>query len=596
MLDPACGSGNFLYLALRSLKNIERHVIHEAETFGLPVQFPRVGPESVLGIEVNPYAAELARVSIWIGEIQWMIENGFGVAKKPVLKPLDQIECRDAILTDDGGEPEWPKADAIVGNPPFLGGKMMRSGLGSTYVDKLFAVYDTRVPAEADLVTYWFEKAARQIAAKSVSRVGLVATNSIRGGPNRRVLQRVREVAHIFDAWSDEPWINEGAAVRVSLISFEASAESPCRLNGKPVDAISVDLQPAGSSGTDITAAIKLGENADICFMGITKVGPFDIPGDLARSWVSLPNPHGRSNAEVLRPSWNGLDVTRRPRDMWIVDFGIDMPESDASCFEAPFAHVAANVKPERAKNNRENYARVWWIHGEPRPTLRKKLIATKRAIVTPEVAKHRVFSWLPSGVLPDKNLQVVVRDDDTTFGILSSNIHRVWALRQGSSLEDRPRYTATSTFETFPFPDGLTPNIPADSYLTDARAKLVATAAVRLNQLRENWLNPPEFVDRVPEVAPGYPDRLMPRSRSTERELEKRTLTKLYNANPDWLQHAQDDLDKAVAAAYGWEWPLSEDEILKRLFALNQGRGGLLKLEVRVGKKRAKSRKGKSS
>ena len=198
VLDPACGSGNFLYLALRGLKDLEKRVIHEAEALGLPQQFPRVGPEAVLGIEVNPYAAELARVTIWIGELQWMIENGFGAAKNPILKPLDQIECRDAILNEDGTEPAWPKADAIVGNPPFLGGKMLRGGLGDEYIDRLFALYDGRLPAEADLVTYWFEKAAAQVAEERCERAGLVATNSIRGGANRRVLERVASRAMIF--------------------------------------------------------------------------------------------------------------------------------------------------------------------------------------------------------------------------------------------------------------------------------------------------------------------------------------------------------------------------------------------------------------
>lgn len=226
-----------------------------------------------------------------------------------------------------------------------------------------------------------------------------------------------------------------------------------------------------------------------------------------------------------------------------------------------------------RATNNRENYRRLWWLHGEPRPSLRAAIARLDRTIATPEVAKHRVFAWLPKGVLPDKNLQVVVRDDDVTFGILSARPHGVWALRLGTSLEDRPRYTPTTTFETFPFPEGLTPNIPATAYADDPRAQRIAAAAKRVNELRENWLNPPELVERVPEVVPGYPDRLLPKNEVAAKELKKRTLTNLYNAIPAWLQHAHRDLDEAVAAAYGWEWPLSDDVILKRLFDLNQAR-----------------------
>ena len=160
VLDPACGSGNFLYLALQTLKDLEHRASIEAEALGLPREFPRVGPEQLLGIEINPYAAELARVSVWIGEIQWMQRNGFGIAKNPILRPLDTIECRDAILTSDGTEPKWPAADVIIGNPPFLGGKLLIGSLGEDYVYTLFDRYEGRVPAEADLVCYWYAKAA----------------------------------------------------------------------------------------------------------------------------------------------------------------------------------------------------------------------------------------------------------------------------------------------------------------------------------------------------------------------------------------------------------------------------------------------------
>jgi type II restriction/modification system DNA methylase subunit YeeA len=179
VLDPACGSGNFLYLALLALKDFEHKVNLDAETLGLGRQFPVIGPECVKGIEINPYAAELARVTVWIGEIQWMRRNGFDVARKPILRPLDTIECRDAVLNPDDSEAAWPPAEFIVGNPPFLGGKLMRSGLGDKDVETLFHVYQGRVPPEADLVTYWFEKARAQVAADQTKWVGLVATNSI---------------------------------------------------------------------------------------------------------------------------------------------------------------------------------------------------------------------------------------------------------------------------------------------------------------------------------------------------------------------------------------------------------------------------------
>ena len=207
VLDPACGSGNFLYLALQALKDLEHRVQLEAEALGFQRAFPEIGPANVKGIEINPYAAELARVSVWIGEIQWMRRNGFGEARDPILKPLDTIECRDAILTPDSFEPEWPWADVVIGNPPFLGGKLLITHLGEDYVSRMFKTYAGRVPAEADLVCYWFEKAGRQIASGKAARVGLVATNSIRGHANRRALQAATAGRRIFEAWSDEPWV-----------------------------------------------------------------------------------------------------------------------------------------------------------------------------------------------------------------------------------------------------------------------------------------------------------------------------------------------------------------------------------------------------
>ena len=209
---------------------------------------------------------------------------------------------------------------------------------------------------------------------------------------------------------------------------------------------------------------------------------------------------------------------------------------------------------------------------------MRLRLKGLPRFIVTPEVSKHRVFAFLPTGIVPDKNLVVITRDDDTSFGILHSRFHELWALRMGTSLEDRPRYTPSTTFETFPFPEGLTPNIPASDYADDPRARKIAAAAARLNELRENWLNPTDLVRREPEVVPGYPDRLLPVDEGAAKELKKRTLTNLYNARPAWLDNAHRALDEAVAEAYGWgdDWRaglLTEDEILKRLFDLNQQR-----------------------
>ena len=621
VLDPACGSGNFLYLALHALKDVEHRVQLEAEAMGLQRAFPAVGPANVRGIELNAYAAELARVSVWVGEIQWMRHNGFRESRDPILKPLDTIECRDALLAPGGGgsedgeprgaESEWPAADVVIGNPPFLGGKLLNAHLGEDYVSRLFAVYEGRVPAEADLVCYWFAKAGEQMRAGRAKRVGLVSTNSIRGGANRRALQGAIRECPIFEAWSDEPWVVEGAAVRVSLVCFarqgqgdvpgledarkqggapgqegasrqkgapgqESTPGPERRLDGQPVDAIHADLTARrGGAGVDLTGVQRLYRNMGVAFMGDTKGGPFDVRGEQARDWLRAPaNPNGRPNSDVLRPWMNGMDVTRRPADKWIVDFGWDMVREEAALYEAPYRHAREHVYPMRQRNRRESYRERWWRHVEPRQGMWRALAGLSRYIATPTVAKHRLFVWLDAGICPDHQLIVIARDDDTTFGIVHSRFHEAWSLRLGTWLGkgNDPRYTPTTTFETFPFPDGLSPLVPAAGYAGDPRAAAIAEAARRLVALRERWLNPPEWVEWVEEPAPGYPKRPAARDEAAAQALKARTLTHLYNTRPQWLADAHAALDAAVAEAYGWPEGIADEEALGELLALNAG------------------------
>ena len=491
-LDPACGSGNFLYLALHALKDIEHRVQLEAEAMGLERSWPAVGPANVKGIEVNAYAAELARVSVWIGDIQWMRRNGFQESRDPILKPLETIECRDAILAPDGTEPDWPEADAVIGNPPFLGVQRFRNVLGDEYTESLRAAYKGRVPGGADLVCFWFGKAGGLLTKGKIARAGLVATNSIRGGANRAVLKRIVEQAAIFDAWSDEPWVVDGAAVRVSLVCFAPKdTVATCFLDGKETPKIGSDL--AGSS-TDLVQALPLKCNRNVSFRGTTKSGPFDIPGDLAREWLRLPaNPNGRPNADVLKPWVNGMDLTRRPAGKWIVDFGWSMTEADAALYEAPFTYVAENVIPARQNNRVQKLREYWWLHERPRPEMWNRIGRHSRYIATSMVAKHRLFVWRDSRICPDQQLIVIARDDDTMFGILHSRFHEAWSLRLGTWLGkgNDPRYTPTTTFETFPFPDGLSPDIPAADYAEDPRAVAIAGAARRLVRLARPLAQP---------------------------------------------------------------------------------------------------------
>lgn len=564
-LDPACGSGNFLYIALLELKNIEHRVNLEVEALGLPRGFPQLGPEVVLGIELSSYAAELARVSVWIGEIQWMRRNGFEAAKNPVLRTLksadgvDTIENRDAVLAPDGAQSRWPKADVVIGNPPFLGNKKMIAELGEDYTLALRNAYrDT--PGGVDLVAYWFVKAWAQMQSAQLVTAGLVSTNSIRGGANREVLKPVVTVGSIFEAWSDEEWTVDGAAVRVSLISFSSGKSAHGKLDGKHVAEILSDLT-ANTLGMDLTKSTPLDENAFVAFQGTIKTGPFEIDGGLARDWLKLPiNPNGKRNGDVLRPWSNGMDVTQRPSGQWIVDFGTDMHEIDAALYEAPFSHLREAINEENAKRaeagkpllrGRELRALDgWWLHQRPRPEMREGLNGLGRYIISPRVSKYRLFTWVDATTLADSAIIAIARDDDTTLGILHSTFHELWSLRMGSSLEDRPRYTPSTTFETFPFPEGLTPNIPATDYAADPRAIKIATTAARLNELRENWLNPADLIVRVPEVVAGYPERILPKDDAAAKELKKRTLTNLYNARPAWLDHAHKALDEAAAKA----------------------------------------------
>jgi type II restriction/modification system DNA methylase subunit YeeA len=443
---------------------LEHQASVEAEALGLQREFPRVGPETMLGIEINPYAAELARVSVWIGHIQWTQKHGYAAPSNPVLQPLETIECRDAILTKDGKVAEWPAADVIVGNPPFLGGKLMRRVMGDEYCENLFAAFAERIPAEADLVCYWFELARAQIAGQKVKDVGLVATNSIRGGTNREVLNRIRKTGVIHDAWSDEAWTVEGAAVRVSLVCFsDPGSATPAALDGNQVGEIFADL--TGRKGLDLTKAVRLEENRGVAFMGDTKGGTFDVPGALARLWLGLPpNANGRPNADVLKPLVNGMDVTRRLSDTWIIDFGWTMGEADAAFYALPFAHLVTAVKPIRLKNSREAYRRFWWRHVEPRPGMWRALVELTRYSATARVAKHRVFVWMPNNVVPTVNSlllpEMIMLHSAFCTVAFTSYGHSVWDRRWKTGLathhpqRSKPSHSPLALHQTFPLKD----------------------------------------------------------------------------------------------------------------------------------------------
>lgn len=557
VLDPACGSGNFLYVSLKLILDLEAEVRGFALRNHIDLTLPGVvgfGPHQLYGIEKDDYAHELASTVVWIGFLQWLHDNGYPLPTNPVLEDISQnIAHADAILTvnSDGqlSEPEWPTADYIIGNPPFLGSKRIRLELGDEYINDLFALYDGRVPHEADLVCYWFEKARAQIAARKTKRAGLLATQGIRGGANRKVLESIKHTGGIFWARSDQPWQIRGVMVHVSMVGFDDSTQQQRELDDTQVNVINADL----TTTHDLTQAKPLLENMGICFMGDTKGGPFNIDNTTAQRMLNATgNPNGRSNRDVVVRWVNGSDVVGQPRGMWIIDFGVDTSEADAALYEAPYLYVKEHVLSKRKATQRETYTEKWWLHTRSRPEMRRALGHLKRYIGTVGVSKHRIFMWLDRSTLPDHALLVFAREDDYFFGVLQSKVHELWARRTGTQLREAEsgfRYTPTSTFETFPFPYP-----PGTERQDDPKVQAIAEVAKRLVELRDNWLNP---------------------AGSDEAELKKRTLTNLYNQYPTWLQQAHRQLDEAVLGAYGWPLDIEGDVIMARLLELNKARAG---------------------
>ncbi len=540
VLDPACGSGNFLYMTMQALMDLELSVRATLRLLEPGKVWPtRIHPRQFYGLEFNKYAHEIAGMVLWIGYLQWLRAHDEGIRHEPILQKLENLQNVDAVL--DGDKPrEWPEVDYIVGNPPFLGNYKMRRDLGDTYTETLRRAYQGRLPGGVDLVVYWFERAREQIAEGRAKRTGLIATNSIRGGANRKVLERIKETGDIFTAWSDREWVQDGAAVRVSIVGFDGGRETHKTLNGQLAAVINPDL----TGSTDVSLAKRLPENTGVSFEGVKPTGPFDVPQEVAGQWLDFPNPDEVSNREVLRVFIQGRDITEKPTNRWLIDFN-QMTELEASRYLLPFQYVTEHVKPVRTINRRPSIRDRWWRAGEARPAMRAALKDLPRYIATPRHMKHRAFVWLEPILLPGDALTVIARSDDYTFGILNSAVHVTWALAMGTWLGkgNDSRYTPTTCFETFPFPH------PSETQHAEV----------------EKWA---KFLDKV---------------RRQLLEADKtRTMTGLYNdvaklresrnsTQPVFgLLTAHERLDAAVAVAYGWEWPLSDEVVLERLLALN--------------------------
>ena len=547
ILDPACGSGNFLYVALNLLHGLEREVIIWAIDFGIDPPEPRIHPRQLLGIEIDEYAHQLANVVVWIGHLQNGARVGNIENRDPILDTLDNIDCRDAIVNDSGPEPrpaDWPEVDFIVGNPPFLGNKRMREEMGDEVVERIYKVWGEHVPNGADLCVYWFEKARSQIANSQTKRAGLLATQAIRGGRSQVVLKNIKESGDIFFAESDRDWLLDGAAVHISMVGFDDGSETARTLNGQRTKRIHPDLS---SRKADLTKANRLQENLDIAFQGVIPVGPFDISEDEAKGLMVAVNPSGVTNSLVVKPLLTAKDITDRPSNRWIVDFS-DLPnEAEAVEYEAPYRLIKDRVIPHRAQT--PSAADVsWWQFASIRPGLRSAVKRIGRYIATPRVSKHRLFVWVESQTLPNESVVIFAMEDDYSLGILQSRVHELWSRALGTQVRDREsgfRYTHTTCFETFPFPEPTAEQ-------RDAIADVVKTMMWH----RKNMTTP--------------------REDTPEHMIRDMTLTKIYNDNNRWLQLDHEKLDQAVFDAYGWsESPadLDDDTILERLLELNLSR-----------------------
>jgi hypothetical protein len=537
VLDPACGSANFLYVTLEHLKRLEGEVVNQLEELGhtqdqLGFEGETVTLQQLRGIELNERAAALAELVLWIGYLQWHIRTrGNAAVAEPVVHNYGNIECRDAVLAwdaqelayDDAGQllsrwdgttfkthpvtgeqvpdeaaqvpqwryvgarqAQWPQADFIVGNPPFIGAASMRAALGDGYVQALRGAWP-EVPESADFVMFWWHHAAAQVAAGHTRRMGLITTNSLRQTFNRRVVQTALDKGcHLHMAIADHPWVDgaNGAAVRIAMTVaapgagegqlLTATEEQPGEYGEMAVTLnertglIHADL----SNGANVASAFALRANENLSNRGVQLFGAgFIVEPEQAAALGDFP---------LIRHYRNGRDLTGEPRNVMVIDaFGLTAEQLRTE-HPAIYQWLQEKVKPERDQNNRESRRKSWWLFGETNPKLRKQLAGLPRYIATVETAKHRTFQFLDASILPDNMLVAIAVNDACTLGVLSSQLHIEWALATGGTLEDRPRYNKSRCFETFPVPDedtGLTPRSASASPSSPSRSTPTASA-----------------------------------------------------------------------------------------------------------------------
>ncbi|WP_018631781.1 class I SAM-dependent DNA methyltransferase [Neomegalonema perideroedes] len=622
VLDPACGSGNFLYVALEEMKRLEGEVnelraqLRDAD-FGLSGE--TVSPEQFLGLEVNPWAAAVAELVLWIGSLQQHFRL-FKDAKpsEPILRDFRNVETRDAVLAstgkpvprlDDKGQPvtrwdgvslilnpstgaeipdpaarvpvldykapraaSWPKADVVIGNPPFIGASRMREALGDGYTEALRKAWPD-MPGSADFVMFWWNKAAQLAQAGLIARFGFVATNSLRQTFNRRVLEpflndQKRPLTLIY-AIPDHPWVDStgGAAVRISMTAAERGSRDGLLLTvmseGETEvedSGIAVTLAEQRGKifanlqiGADLTNILLLCANEALSSPGVKLHGAGFIVTPNAAKSLGLGRVPGLE--AHIRPYLNGMDFTRLSRGVMVIDlFGLTAKEVQIK-FPEVYQHILDHVKPERDANRDKGIRENWWAFGGPRREMRTALRGLPRYIATVETAKHRVFQFLDAQILPDNRLIAIALDSAEHLAILSSRIHVLWALKTGGTLEDRPVYTKSQCFDPFPFPP-LAENHRAR--LAELGEQLDAHRKAR--QKLHPKLTLTEMYNVLAALRAG--------------ELIEGKAKTIYDQGLiGILRQIHDEIDAATAAAYGWPADLAEPEILKRLVALNHAR-----------------------
>jgi hypothetical protein len=618
VLDPACGTGNFLYVSLELLKRLEGEVLEALVDLGGQEALVGLGghtvePRQFLGMEINPRAAAIAELVLWIGHLQWHVRTKGGMPSEPILRAFKNIVVRDAVLAserslvrDQNGRPttrldadgnivevyayeyprrpNWPPAEFIVGNPPFIGGKDIRARLGDAYLEALWTAHPT-MNESADYVMYWWDRAADFLTRKGtvLRRFGLVTTNSITQVFQRRVVARhltARRPISLVWAVPDHPWTkatSDAAAVRIAMTVGEAgNCEGALRevthetdLNS---DAPWVELSetlgrinPDLSVGIDVTAALSLRSNEGMCSPGVKLHGAGFIVTRAEAEHLGL---GARPGLELhIRAYRNGRDLTSRSRGVMVIDlFGLSADQVRLR-FPEVYQHLVLEVKEKKDQHgnligrdaNKRGYRRDnWWLFGENNPDLRRALVALDRYIATVETAKHRLFQFLDASILPDNMLLVFATDDAFHLGVLSSRAHVVWTLASGGTLEDRPRYTKSHCFDPFPF--------PAADELQRQRIRVVAEQldAHRKRVLSEHpALTLTGLYNVVAKLNTGVtPDQFD----SGDRSIFDDGLILI-------LKELHDSLDVAVASAYGWPAVMTDSQILARLVALNKER-----------------------